>query len=433
MAQAFLSRLITGLRHVEKYEDPQLQKKARDCMPLSDMLRRADKRASESTASSADCFVIELLAWFKKEFFRWCNQPNCSTCGGKTEASGHGVPTPEERRHEAGRVELYRCCACGAETRFPRYNDPGKLLETRVGRCGEWANCFTLCCRAAGLEARHVVDWTDHVWTEVFSQSQQRWLHCDPCENVCDKPLLYEAGWKKKLSYVMAYSKDEVVDVTWRYSAKHQDIQTRRTECPEDWLAHTLYSLNLQVGYVFKPSVEEVSLGMLCICYDAVRDAYYRSMVSDLHTDSTPTLEGWKNGVFTSSRVFRKEELDWNKVYLSREEGSLQGCVSWKIDLSGTGVVAECVLIKAEHKCFSSGKVEWTVATDDAKSLSVPLGGPNAIDISELNGAESCLITASLSGGEGDTAWQHAQLFRSSSNEPLVCSLEIIVSLKQKE
>ena len=249
MAQAFLSRLITGLRHVEKYEDPQLQKKARDCMPLSDMLRRADKRASESTASSADCFVIELLAWFKKEFFRWCNQPNCSTCGGKTEASGHGVPTPEERRHEAGRVELYRCCACGAETRFPRYNDPGKLLETRVGRCGEWANCFTLCCRAAGLEARHVVDWTDHVWTEVFSQSQQRWLHCDPCENVCDKPLLYEAGWKKKLSYVMAYSKDEVVDVTWRYSAKHQDIQTRRTECPEDWLAHTLYSLNLQVRY----------------------------------------------------------------------------------------------------------------------------------------------------------------------------------------
>lgn len=62
-------------------------------------------------------------------------------------------------------------------------------------------------------------------------------------------------------------------------------------------------------------------------------------------------------------------------MYLSREEGSLQGCVSWKIDLSGTGVVAECVLIKAEHKCFSSGKVEWTVATDDAKSLSVPLGG----------------------------------------------------------
>jgi len=68
---------------------------------------------------------------------------------------GAAPPTEEDLRYGAHRVEAYDCRSCGRTTRFPRYNHPGKLLETRRGRCGEWANCFTLCCRAMGWDARY--------------------------------------------------------------------------------------------------------------------------------------------------------------------------------------------------------------------------------------------------------------------------------------
>ena len=53
----------------------------------------------------------------------------------------------------------------GSPLRLPRHNDvPTLLLETRGGRCGEFANAFTVVCNGAGLVARLVLDFSDHVW-----------------------------------------------------------------------------------------------------------------------------------------------------------------------------------------------------------------------------------------------------------------------------
>jgi peptide-N4-(N-acetyl-beta-glucosaminyl)asparagine amidase len=100
--------------------------------------------------------------------------------------------------------------------------------------------------RALDFDARYVLDWTDHVWCEVYSTSQKRWLHADPCENALDKPLTYEHGWGKKLTYVIAFSRHECVDVTWRYSSRHREVLDRRGECDENWLVEHTNRLSLR-------------------------------------------------------------------------------------------------------------------------------------------------------------------------------------------
>lgn len=159
-------------------------------------------------------------------------QPLCTKCNIKATATQKpGNPTKDEKADGARRVEMYECSQCKVEVRFPRFNNPIKLLETRHGRCGEWANCFTLFCRAAGLDTRSVIDNLDHVWVEIWADELGRWIHCDPCENVIDTPPMYESGWNKKYAYVFAFAKDHVADVTWRYTFNRKLTTKRRNKC----------------------------------------------------------------------------------------------------------------------------------------------------------------------------------------------------------
>mmetsp|Transcript_18023 Transcript_18023/g.13052 ORF Transcript_18023/g.13052 Transcript_18023/m.13052 type:complete len:266 (-) Transcript_18023:309-1106(-) len=228
--QQFEHSIEDGLAKVFMYEDELVQSIALSLIPED--IPRINSEAEKLKA---------LMHWFKQEFFTWCDRPNCPKCysNNHVKQSGTGYATAEEREGHAARVELYRCMNCNVEVRFPRYNHPMKLFETRTGRCGEWANAFTAMCVALGFKARFVHDWTDHVWTECYLEDPhfQRWVHLDPCEAAFDSPLLYEKGWGKKLTYVVAISNEEVVDVSRRYVLNPQLNKMRKTLVPEQWLA----------------------------------------------------------------------------------------------------------------------------------------------------------------------------------------------------
>ncbi|KAI8640049.1 hypothetical protein BD408DRAFT_420387 [Parasitella parasitica] len=244
--KAFMRQLETNGGVVFQYENQELLNKALELIPLQRLYEEAEVSLEEQAGEGSleDLVIQRLLHWFKNEFFMWVNHPPCDYCQNtQTRGINRLQPTHEELRFGAGMVEGYHCPSCDRVTRFPRYNDPGRLLETRRGRCGEWANCFTLCCRAVGSEARIVYDTTDHVWTEVYSEYEQRWIHCDSCEEAWDRPLLYSVGWSKQLSYCTAFSIDEALDVTKRYTRNWPQVLKRRTKIHEARLAMFLEEL----------------------------------------------------------------------------------------------------------------------------------------------------------------------------------------------
>lgn len=162
----------------------------------------------------------------------WVNQPPCSKCGNEENMESRttrGAETQEEREGGATRVETYFCPKCDdTTTTFPRYNSVKKLLETRKGRCGEYANLFGLYCRAVGFETRYCSDFTDHVWVECLVDGE--WIMADACEGLIDKSSMYEDGWGKDLNYIIGATTDSVVDVTPRYTRKwfQSEFQARR-------------------------------------------------------------------------------------------------------------------------------------------------------------------------------------------------------------
>jgi hypothetical protein len=229
-------------------------------MPVS---WQAFKWSEGMNRAEAHSNLKNVLTWFQQEFPYYYD--TCQACKNREGNLFVGFvhPAPEEKSGYAGRTELY---ACGAghfmestnsdpgesmnsglpegfqptsqqhTSRFPRFNAVNRCLDTRRGRCGEYSVLCMRILRLLGYQVRWVVDWADHVWTEVAvpvhnltdplvasspgwnhpdkaqlsdtwsygREGEREWIHIDPCEAAVDEPLLYES-WGKTVTYVIAF------------------------------------------------------------------------------------------------------------------------------------------------------------------------------------------------------------------------------------
>lgn len=105
------------------YEEVSLQQKALSVIPV---VRLKDQASANLTAYLSqpptdgqeaahrfdmdDFVLIELLAWFKNEFFTWTDQPNCTNCNSNEQMFflKKDMPNRDELIWMASSVEVYQ-------------------------------------------------------------------------------------------------------------------------------------------------------------------------------------------------------------------------------------------------------------------------------------------------------------------------------------
>jgi len=322
-----------------------------------------------------------------------------------------------------------------------------------------------------------------------------RWHHCDPCENLLDKPLVYERGWGKKLSLVVAANSHQVCDVTMRYSRDDlEGFRNRRLRMfKDDWLSDLIKSFNNKAQARMSQQLKQQTQEMMLKEAEELKsfhqnqkpsgsDETYNGRTSGSlewrsdrgevgHSQAKQegllqNVEGmtpnrnelserrfrveyfpaedlynrpigkekeycWESYVCKARNMMRKEELDWKMVYLCRNEKSQRGYITWTINLPSRYLITS-VMVAVKSKTYEQGVANWLLTSEKLCDKILP-GNKNYFE-SRYEGCKTISLKAILfnQGGNNSThSWQHSQLFRSKLDENGEAALVIDVSFKK--
>lgn len=240
-----VSRSILSMATIcDKFFLPDNLQKALDTLDLSKIYPDQD------TSSYDDTIVRNLLHYFKNSFFSWVTKETCLKCHSLDHMVMTGVSAAQvPNSDDCSSIEDWQCSACNTRVPFRRINNPARLLETRRGRCGEWACCFMLCLAAVlgdDSRIRYVWNHEDHVWCEYYSLSHERWIHLDPCEAAYDEPHLYCSNWGKRMSLVVGLGRHHAADLSAKYITPEKQISLKDIGTLQQQVAKTIAVVNAQ-------------------------------------------------------------------------------------------------------------------------------------------------------------------------------------------
>ena len=118
------------------------------------------------------------------------------------------------------------------------------------------------------------------------------------------------------------------------------------------------------------------------------------------------TKKDWRSYHYLAENLFRKVEHDWKMVYLARTEDTDKAIIQWKFDFSKNNLRIKEFNMQFNRVTYENGNIEIIYLDENDKLL----------NSSDVKGLSKFSVKVVLTGGKGDCAWQHTQIFRQSIN-----------------